>query len=75
MFFDKLGERYSFKKKPKTQNDSTPSSEESVNEVMQAVMTWENDPIIQDSVHNAIDEDGLMEVFNQFSRLMSPMLD
>ena len=37
-FLGKLGEKYSFKKKLHTQHDSTPSAEEYVHEVMQAVM-------------------------------------
>ena len=35
-FLGKLGGKYSFQKKPETQHDSAPSSEESVNEVLQA---------------------------------------
>ena len=37
-FLGKLREKYNFKKKPETQHDCTPSTEESVNEVVQAVM-------------------------------------
>ena len=46
-FLSKLGEQYSFQKKPETQHDSASSSEESVNEVVQAVMAWKNDPLTQ----------------------------
>ena len=74
-FLGKLGDRYSFKKKQETQHDGTPSSVASVNDIMEAVMVWENNPSTQDSVQNATDEDGLMELFDQFSGLMSPMLD
>ena len=35
----RVGEKYSLQKKPETQHDSVLSTEESVNEVMQAVMT------------------------------------
>ena len=47
LFLGKLGETYSLQKKLETQHDREPSSEEPVNEVMQAVMTWQNDTIDQ----------------------------
>ena len=74
-FLDKIGERYSFKKKLETQHDSATSSKESVNEVREVVMTHKNNPTTQDSVYNAVDKDGLIKLFDQFPRLMSPMLD
>ena len=66
-FFGKIGERFSFKKKPESQDDNTTSSESFVNEVMEAVMAGENGPPTQDPVHNVTDEDTLMELFGQFS--------
>ena len=74
-FFDKLGEKYSFKKKLESQCDITPSSKEYVNEVIQALMAWENDPLIQDLAQSVAGEDGLMEPFDQCSRWMWPMSD
>ena len=38
-------------------------------------MAGENDSPIQDSVCNVTYEDNLMDLFDQFSGLMSPMLD
>ena len=38
-------------------------------------MAGENDPSSQDPVHNVTDKDGLMELFDHFSELMSPMSD
>ena len=67
-------ERYSFKK-PESQHQNTTSSESSVNKVMETVMAGENDPSKQDPVCNITDEDGLMELFYQFSGLMLPILD
>ena len=73
-FLGKIGERYSFKK-PESQHDNTSSSESSMNEVMEAAMAHEDDASTKDPVHNVTDEEGLMELFDQFSRLMSPVLD
>ena len=42
---------------------------------MEAVMVCEDDPLTKDVSPNTTDEDDLMELFDQFSRLMSPMLD
>ena len=42
---------------------------------METIMVGENDPSIQDQIGNVIDEDSLMELFNQFSGLTSPMSD
>ena len=75
IFFGKFGERYSFKKKLESQHESTTSSDISVNDVMEAVIAHEVDALTKDPVCNATDEDGLMELFDQFSRLMSPILD
>ena len=72
-FLGKLGEKYNLQKKPETQHDSTPLTEESVNEVVQAVMTWENDPSTKDSSHSVVGEDDLMELFGQFAGWMSPV--
>ena len=74
-FLGKLGEKYSFKKKLESQHDSTPLVEESVNEIVQAVMALENDPLTQDLAYSAAGEDGLMELFDQFTGWMSLMLD
>ena len=52
-----------------------PSSDSSLNEVIEAVMACENDPSTKDPVHNATGKDGLMELLDQFSGLMSAMLD
>ena len=60
---DKLGERY-------PQHDIVSSSEEFVNEVVQAAMTQENNLLAHDSSHHAAGEDDLMELFNQFARWM-----
>ena len=38
-------------------------------------MVGENDPSTQDTANNVTDEDGLMELFDQFFRLMSLMSD
>ena len=74
-FLSKIGEMFSFKKKQESQHENAASSESSVSEVMEAVMTNENDPSSQDAVCNVIDEHELKELFDQFSGLMSPMLD
>ena len=74
-FLGKLGERYSFRKKLESQHENTASSASAVNEVMEAVMACEDDPSVQDPVCNITDEDGSMELFDQFSGLMSPMLN
>ena len=66
-FWGKIGERYSFRKKLESQHESTTSSEASVNEVMEALMAHEDDPVTKDSVHNATDEDALIKLFDQFS--------
>ena len=42
---------------------------------MEAMMAGENDPSNQDPVHNVTYENGLMELFDQFSGLMSPLSD
>ena len=42
---------------------------------METIMADENAPSIQDPIGNATDEDGLMELFDQFSNLTSPILD
>ena len=57
-FLGKIGERYSFKKKPESQHERTTSSEASLNEVTVAVMAHEDDPSTKDLVHNVTDEDG-----------------
>ena len=51
------------------------SSEPSVNKVMETIITGKNDSSTQVSIGNVTDEDGLMELFDQFSGLMSPMSD
>ena len=52
-FVGKIEEKYSFKKKPESKHESTTSSEASVNEVMEAVMACEDDPLTKGSAHNA----------------------
>ena len=74
-FLAKIGERYSFMQKPESQQESTTSAETSVNEVMEAVVVDEDNPLTQDLVCSITDEDGLMELFDQFSGLMSPVSD
>ena len=49
-FLGKIGDRYSFKKKLESQHENTTLSDSSVNEVMKAVMTCEDDPSTQDPV-------------------------
>ena len=71
----KIGEGYSFKKKPESQHENTTSWESSVNVVMEAVVACEDHPLTHDPVCNVADEDALMELYDQFSGLMSPMLD
>ena len=72
-FLGTIGERYSFKK-PGSQHENTTSSESSVHEVIEAVMACKDDPSTQDPVCNVTDADSLMELFDQFSGLMLPML-
>ena len=67
-FLSKLGEKYSLHKNPETQHTSETSSEESVNEVVQAVMTHKNYLPNQVSLCHATGEDDLMELFDQFAR-------
>ena len=43
-FLGKLGEKYSLQKKLETQHDSAPSIEESVNDVMEAMMKGGSGP-------------------------------
>ena len=71
----KIGQSYSFKKKLERWHGNKPLSESSLNKVMEAIMAGENDPSIQDPVHNTTEEDGVMELFHQFYELMPPMLD
>ena len=75
MLFGKIGETHSFKKKLESKHEKTTSSESSLNEVMESIIVGENDPSTQDMASNVTDEDGLIELFDQFSGLMSPMLD
>ena len=42
---------------------------------MEILKASENDPATQSLADNVVDEDGLMELFNQFPSLMSPMSD
>ena len=42
---------------------------------METIMADENELSTHDPVSNVTDEDGLMELFYQFSSLMSPMFD
>ena len=58
-----------------SQHEKTTLSESSANEVTEAVMEGENDLSTQDPVHNVKDMNGLMELFDQFLRLMLPMSD
>ena len=51
-FSGKLGKKYHLQKRPEAQHDSAPSSEESVNEAVQAVITQENDLPTQDPSHS-----------------------
>ena len=74
-FLGKIGERYRFKKNPESHHENTTSSESSVNKVMEAMMAGDNDPSTQDPVWNVTDEDGLLELFDQFSGLMLLMSD
>ena len=72
-FSGRVGERYSFKKKLDSQHRKTTSSESSVNEVMETIISGENDPSTQDSVGNVTDEDGLIKLLDLYSGLVSPM--
>ena len=74
-FWGRIGDRYSFQKKPESQHDNRASSGSSVNDVMEAKMAGENDPSTQDSVCNVTNEDGLMELFDWFTGLMLPLSD
>ena len=74
-FWDKMGERYSFRRKPDSQIEKKILTEPSVNEVIEAIMVDENEHSTQDQTGNARGEDSLMELFDQFSGLMSPMSD
>ena len=74
-FLGKLAEKYRFKKKSDSQHENTILMEPSVNEVMQTIMAGENDLATQDPIGNVTDEDALMELFDQFSGWMSPVLD
>ena len=58
-------------KKSDSQHEKTISIEPSVNEVM----AGENDPSTQEQIGNVTDEDGLMELFDQFSGLTSSVSD
>ena len=71
----KRGERYSFKKKSESKQESTTSSEASVDEVMEAVMACEDEYLTQEPVHSTTDEDGWIKLFYKVSRFMFPMLD
>ena len=44
------------------------SSESSVYKVMETIMIDDNEPSTQDPISNVTDEDGLMELFDQFSK-------
>ena len=70
-FLGKIGEKYSFRKKSESQHEKSTSSESSVNEVM---MAGENNLSTWDPASIVTDGDGLMELFNQLSGFMSPML-
>ena len=72
-FLGKIGERYNLKKKADSQHENITSSKSSVNEVMEAVKAGENDSSTQGPFHKVTDEDDLMKLFYQFSRLMSSM--
>ena len=71
----KIGDRYSFKKKPESQHENTTSSESSANKGMEVMMAGKNESSTQNQNDNITDEDGLMELFGQSSCLMSPMSD
>ena len=71
----KLGQNYSFKKKSDSQHENPVSTGPSINEVMETTVVSENDPATKSPAGNVVDEDGLMELFDQFSILTSPMLD
>ena len=73
-FLEKIGEIYSFKKSH-SQHENTISIEPSVNKVMETIMVGEYDPSTKDPLDNVTDKDGLMELFDQFSSLMSTMSD
>ena len=42
---------------------------------METIMAGENDPSTQDPTDNVTDEDSLIELFSQFSGLISPILE
>ena len=75
MCLGKIGERYSFKKKLDSQVEKKISRKSSVDEVMETILADENDPSTSDPLDKTSDKDGLMELFDQFPRLMSSMLD
>ena len=65
---------YSFKKKLDSQHQNSNSTEPYVNEVMETIMAGKNDPGTQDPIGN-VHEDNIMELFDQFSSLTSPVSD
>ena len=69
----KIGDRYSFIKKPDSQVEKKNSTESFINEVIEIIMADENEPYTQHLLHNVSHEDGLMKLFGQFSSLMSPV--
>ena len=49
--------------------------EASVNKIMETIMMGKNYPSIKDPVGNVTYKDGLIELSDQFSGLVSPMSD
>ena len=72
-FLSKLGKGYSHHKKLENQHGSVPSSEESVNEVVQTVMTQENEVPNQDLSCHVTGENELTELFDHFAGWMLPL--
>ena len=74
-FLGKLGEGCSFKKRLDSQHDIPISMNSPVDEVMETKMAGENDSSTQDPIGTVTDKDGLMELFDKFPGLSSPMSD
>ena len=51
------------------------SKEPYVNKLMEILMAYKNEPSTQYPIGNATDEDGLMELYDQFSGLKSSLSD
>ena len=74
-FLGKLGQKYSFKKESDSHHENPISTESSVNKVMETLIASTNDPATQSPPDNVVNEDSLIELFDQFPGLTSPMSD